>query len=180
MTQEEIEKLIEDVVIDVLESEDELEENTPKNTTTYHDKFGRFAKGGNKGASSVSYGHYGSNPEAGKMAVKGGSPKITRHKCGAVATSKGKGGTGKNKYVCKSGEKITESPTNGLIAQYQALQTKLQRQKAEVAKTERLIDEMETKLLLMKESQDQDIKALRIAGLDDPTIFSFLNNSKNK
>ena len=179
MTKEELNKLIEDVVMDVLDEEEEIEENHPKNTTTYHSKdTGRFTS--RKKAGSVSYGHYGSNPEAGKMAVKGGSPKITKHKCGAVGTSKGKGGIGKNKYVCSTGEKITESPINGIVARYQALQTKLQRQKAEVAKTERLIDEMEAKLLLMKESQSQEIRALRIAGLDAPTIASFLNNKQNK
>lgn len=162
--------------------EEELLDNLKSNTTTYHSaRTGRFTSKNKAG--SVSYGHYGSNPEAGKMAVKGGKPQITKHKCGAVATSKATGGgIGKNKYKCKDGTKVTEDLTQqnagGLLDQLEALRTQEQRQTAALAKTQRQIADIETKLLVLKESEHR--RALKLAGINESLVAEFFDNKQDK
>ena len=167
-------------------SKEELTDNVEGSTKTHHNRLGRFSS--KDKATSISYGHYGSSSKAGKMKASGGKPSITKHPCGAVDTSKRKGGVGKYAYRCKDKSKVSGGlkkiaeeefiTTDKLSDHFQGLQKQLQRQKEAVAKTERALAVLEKKILKRKDEDSIDRRALQMAGIDESLVSEFIKNKK--
>lgn len=171
-------------------------ENTEKNSKTFHDSNGRFTN--KKKAKSLSYGHYG-KPNGGKFQYKNG-PRIPKHKGGSEATGP-TGGIGKHPYKLKDKTKawentdLLEMDGERLGNELEAIGTEKQRLKAELAKLDRRETEIMARISILKETsqlsfetpKDEDIekektalssaegwhKALQIAGLSMEQINKF-------
>lgn len=171
-------------------------ENTEKNSKTYHDSNGRFTN--KKKATSLSFGHY-SKPNGGKFQYKN-APRIPKHKGGAVATGQ-TGGVGKHPYKLKDKTKawehtdLLEMDGDRLGNELEAIGTEKQRLKAELAKLDRRETEVMARISILKETselsseliKDEEIekeksplssaegwtKALKIAGLSMEQINKF-------
>ena len=131
--------------------EEELEKSITDNrkgaTKTFHapansPKGGQFVA--KKDAGSVSYGHYGSGKNAGKLQLvksKNGkpSPRMPNQKCGSVATG-AHGGIGKHQYKCSTKEKVWEESLDVKGAHLKAMLTEKQRLEKELAKLNHKIE----------------------------------------